>query len=144
MEEYGFCNGVFHEGLTLPSADFRRLAQLTIERASSNASSTHSFVVQLLAQATEEPLKNVLIACENAYTLVMQSFNKAVVDFYYNDYDSMVRDERAAPKAQASCEVTMKTPPAPPVDPLVDRNREMRILIAMAIVTGHELVPGSP
>ncbi|KAF2307334.1 hypothetical protein GH714_026417 [Hevea brasiliensis] len=63
----------------------------------------------------------------------------ALRSFNQQDYDSMIKYERVTPKAQGGCDACFNTPPIP-ANPLADRNRQIRILIAMAIVTGHELV----
>ncbi|KAJ6380414.1 hypothetical protein OIU76_016975 [Salix suchowensis] len=45
--------------------------------------------------------------------------------------------EHDIPRTQANCEARLSTPPTP--NPLADRNRQMRMLIAMALVSGHEI-----
>ncbi|ONI02389.1 hypothetical protein PRUPE_6G195000 [Prunus persica] len=44
-----------------------------------------------------------------------------------------------SPSHHKSCEITFTTPPSP-VDPLKEIHRQMGILMAMAVVTGHELL----
>ncbi|ONI04211.1 hypothetical protein PRUPE_6G309200 [Prunus persica] len=140
MEEYGFCDQTFTQNIKTPSADFARLTQVALDQTTQNAASTHAFILQLLSKITDKPPKNALTACESAYCVVMQAFlQEAVGDFNRKDYDSMLEDEGVAPRAQASCEITFITPPSP-VDPLKEIHRQMGILIAMAVVTGHELL----
>ncbi|ONI29611.1 hypothetical protein PRUPE_1G205300 [Prunus persica] len=99
-----------------------------------------TFILQLLSKVTDKPPKNALTACESAYCVVMHAFlQEAVGDFNRKDYDSMLEDEGVAPRAQASCEITFITSPSP-VDPLKEIHRQMGILIAMAVATGHELL----
>ncbi|KAK3229096.1 hypothetical protein Dsin_000977 [Dipteronia sinensis] len=62
------------------------------------------------------------------------------MDFYAKDYESMIDAEQGTPRAQGSS-VTSFVTPQNPINPLTDRNRQMRILIAMALVTAHELNP---
>ena len=138
MEEFGFCNQTFHQNLRSPAATVADLAQITIEQASSNATNTHAFILNLLGETTEPALKNALTECENAYKIVGDSFQRALVSFNNKDYDGMRDAERDTPRAEASCTTTFNTPPNP-VNPLDDRNRQMRILIAMAVVTASEL-----
>ncbi|CAL2268925.1 unnamed protein product [Prunus armeniaca] len=55
----------------------------------------------------------------------------------------MLEDEGVAPRPQGSCEITFIPPPSP-VYPLKEIHRQMGILIAMAVVTGHALTSWSP
>ena len=138
MEEYAFCNDTFNQNLKGPTADIVALTQITIEQALSNATNTHSFIVGLLKNPNDPAEKNALITCKNAYRLVMSSFSQAVVSFFEKDYTSMLQSEKPAPRAQASCTTIFNTPPHPP-NPVGDRNRQMRILIAMALAAGNDL-----
>lgn len=138
MEEFGFCNKTFNDNLKDPATDIVGLTKITIDQVLSNATSTHDFIVQLLAKTTSKPTKYALIACENGYRVVVQFFKEASAEFDRKDYESMRKSEAVTPRAQASCEVSFHTPPSP-LDPLVDRNRQMRILISMAVATGIEL-----
>lgn len=143
MEEFGFCNKTFNENLESPSANLVDLTRITVEQAVTNATNTHDFILQLLKNVTSAVDKNALIACENSYNIVLKSMQDARVAFNSKDYDSMMISERVTPRAEASCEITFRTPPAP-LNPLIDRNRQMRILIAMALVTVHTLVTSPP
>ncbi|XWS58180.1 hypothetical protein CRYUN_Cryun08bG0012700 [Craigia yunnanensis] len=137
MEEYAFCNNTFNQHI-LGSADITALTHITIEQAVSNATNTHSFIVGLLKNQNDPAEKNALITCENAYRLVMGSFSQAAVYFFEKDYNSMLQSEKQAPRAQASCTTIFNAPPNPP-NPVGDRNRQMRILIAMTIAAGNDL-----
>lgn len=143
MEEFGFCDRTFNEKLKSPSPDIADLTQITIEQAVMNATDRHDYILQLLKNTTTRAEKNALTACENGYNIVLQFFQNAYVAFVDGDYDSMMRYEHETPRAEASCEITFRAPPNP-VNQLVDRNRQMRILIAMALVTGNILVTWSP
>ncbi|XP_050203726.1 uncharacterized protein LOC126653820 [Mercurialis annua] len=138
MEEFGFCNQTFNENLKNPSTDYVGLTQITINQAIINATNTHAFVLQLLRNATDRGLRNALVVCENGYSIVVQSFQAAFQYFNNKDYRSMMKSEFITPRAQGSCSTSFSVPPFP-VNPLVNRNREMRIIIAMAVLTGHQL-----
>ncbi|KDP41307.1 hypothetical protein JCGZ_15714 [Jatropha curcas] len=138
MEEFGFCNQTFNENLKSTTTDYVGLTQITIEQAITNSTNTHAFVQQLLESATSEPLRNALIECKNAYSTVVQSFHEAMKYFEQKEYSSMVKSEMVAPRAQSDCSSRFSISPYRK-NPLADRNREMRIIIAMAIVTGHQL-----
>ncbi|KAM1442589.1 hypothetical protein ACFXTO_010558 [Malus domestica] len=138
MEEYGFCSQTFKENLKSPNSDIVALTQITIERATDNATKTHDFIRQLLDNTTDIAFKNALTACENGYLVVMESFDSAALSFFQKDYDSVEKAERVTPRAEASCEESLSTQPNTQ-NPLNDRNRQMRILIAMALVSAHEL-----
>ncbi|KAH1083641.1 hypothetical protein J1N35_023402 [Gossypium stocksii] len=138
VEEYAFCSNTFNQNIKGSSANITALTQITVEQALNNATNTHSFIVGLLCNTTDPAEKNALTTCENAYRLVTSNFNEATMHFFEGDYGSMLDSERRSPRAQESCITIFSTPPTPP-NPVADRNRQMRILIAMAVVTGMEL-----
>ncbi|KAB5534709.1 hypothetical protein DKX38_017795 [Salix brachista] len=114
--------------------DVRRLIGFPMASASD-----HEYISDLLRRTTEKSLRNVLVACENAFGIVESSFGAAMQSFHRKEYDDMLKLEQVAPRAQASCETSFTAPPSPP-NPLLERNREMRILITMAIVSGKEIL----
>ncbi|MFQ6635188.1 hypothetical protein Gotur_010621 [Gossypium turneri] len=138
VEEYAFCSNTYNQNITGSSANITALTQITIEQALTNSTNTHSFIFGLLSNTTDPVKKNALTTCENAYRLVTSNFNEATMHFFEGDYGSMLDSERRSPRAQESCIAIFSTPPTPP-NPVADRNRQMRILIAMAVVTGMEL-----
>ncbi|XP_007206398.2 uncharacterized protein LOC18773621 [Prunus persica] len=139
MEEFGFCSQTFKENLKSPNADIVALTQITIERATDNATKTHDFIRQVLDNTNDPALKNALRECENAYRVLMESFDSAALSFFQKDYDSVQRYETVTPRAEASCEDSLSTPPNTQ-NPLTNKNRQMRILIAMALVSLHDLM----
>jgi pectinesterase inhibitor-like protein len=139
MEDYGFCNRVFHENMKSPSIDYVGLTAIAMDQTITNATNTYEYILGLLKNTTDQPLRNVLVACENAFGIVKSSFGAALQSFNRKDYDDMFKLERVAPRAQASCETSVTAPPSPP-NPLAERNREMRILITMAIASGKEIL----
>ncbi|KAL9355940.1 hypothetical protein Peur_049193 [Populus x canadensis] len=139
MEDYGFCNRVFHENMKSPSIDYVGLTAIAMDQTITNATNTYEYILGLLKNTTDQSLRNVLVACENAFGIVKSSFGAALQSFNRKDYDDMFKLERVAPRAQASCETSFTAPPSPP-NPLAERNREMRILITMAIASGKEIL----
>jgi len=139
MEDYGFCNRVFHENMKSPSIDYVGLTAIAMDQTITNATNTYEYILGLLKNTTDQSLRNVLVACENAFGIVKSSFGAALQSFDRKDYDDMFKLERVAPRAQASCETSFTAPPSPP-NPLAERNREMRILITMAIASGKEIL----
>lgn len=140
VEDFGFCKQTFVQNLPFPTADIVVLTHITILQASSNATNTLDFIRYLLTNTTtdDEALKNALTECQYAYRLVAGSFQNAFVSFAGKDYDGVLDSERDTPRVQASCATTFDTPPNP-INPLVERNREMRILITMAVIAATEL-----
>ncbi|XP_038889347.1 uncharacterized protein LOC120079261 [Benincasa hispida] len=135
MEEFGFCSQTFHANLKGWSTDYTGLTQIANNQAYINVTNTLGYIEQLLATVSDLAMKNDLIVCENAYRIVKEAFGEGIRLFSQGDYRGMLNSERIAPRAQASCDSIFSTPPAKQ-SPLVERNREMRILIAMAIVSG--------
>lgn len=142
-EDFGFCIKTFNDNLKDPATDIAGLTRITIDQCLSNSSNTLGFIGQLLSNTTDEPTKNALVACQNAYQVVLKSYQDASVEFDSKDYEDMRKSESVTPRAQASCETSFSTPPNP-ADLLVERNRQMRILITMAVATGIELGSPSP
>jgi pectinesterase inhibitor-like protein len=146
VEDYGFCKQTFEDNLLSPVADIVDLTHITILQSSSNATNTLDFIRHLLGNMTTDDddvaLKNALTECENAYKVLAGSFQNAFLFFNYKDYDSVLFVERGTPRVQASCTSTFNTPPNP-FNPLDERNRQMRILITMAVVAATELTSSS-
>ncbi|KAK9292745.1 hypothetical protein L1049_020725 [Liquidambar formosana] len=69
----------------------------------------------------------------------MDSFQQASQAFDAGDYRSVYKDEQGTPRAAAGCVTIFETPPQPP-NPLNERNREMRILITMAVISAYNLI----
>ncbi|KAA0056084.1 putative invertase inhibitor [Cucumis melo var. makuwa] len=139
IEEFGFCSQTFHQNLKGGSADYVGLTQIATNQAYSNATNTLGYIEQLLRSTTDPALKNDLIVCENAFKIVKQAFGEALKLFSQRDYRGMLSAERPTPRAQASCDVIFSTPPARHSPIMDERNREMRILIAMAITSGSNI-----
>ncbi|KAE8714497.1 Sucrose nonfermenting 4 [Hibiscus syriacus] len=137
MEEYAFCNNTFNQNLS-PTADITALTQITVEQTLKVATDTHTLIVGLIEKATDPAEKNALTTCENAYHDVMNGFQQAASAFFEKDYNSMLKAEQPAPRAQASCTSIFNTPPNPP-NPVAEQNTHTKILIAMAIVAGTQL-----
>ncbi|XP_022946902.1 uncharacterized protein LOC111450843 [Cucurbita moschata] len=141
MEEFGFCSQTFHENLNGPTDDIG-LTQIAIFQAQANASKTLRYIQELLPTITDPALKNGLIVCENAYKTVNEALQEGIELFFKKDYRSMLNVEKIAPRAQASCNMIFSTPPEKQ-GLLEERNREIRILIAMAIVSGYIMTSSS-
>ncbi|XP_062085776.1 uncharacterized protein LOC133791884 [Humulus lupulus] len=136
VEEYGFCNQAFNENLPSPTTDIVGLTRITIDLATLNATHTLDFVQRLLVNTTDPGQKSALEACENGYSIVMRSFQDADVAFNMNDYRSVAKYEYVTPRAEGSC--VLNIPPFN--EELAERNREMRILITMSLVSVLTLI----
>ncbi|XP_021898914.1 uncharacterized protein LOC110815425 [Carica papaya] len=112
MEEYGFCNRTFNDNLNGPSATIFDLTWITLDQSLNNATNTLHFVLQTLQHTTDPSARIALEICER-------------------DFENMLRAEMITPRAQGRC----VSPDS--VTDLPERNREMRILLAMAIVAGN-------
>ena len=138
-EDYGFCRKTFDQNLKSPDADIIAITQITIERATDNATKTHDFIRQTLDTTKDPALKKSLTECENAYREIQGAFASAAVSFFQKDYPSVQKNEQPTPRLEASCEDTLHAPPNN-LDLLDDRNRQMRILIAMAVTSALQLL----
>lgn len=133
-EDYGFCNNVFNENIGAHPKDMKGLGEIAQLQALYNATNTHVFILKLVDTVPPGPVKTVLDECVNAYSVVSNQFQQGLLQFEQGKYQDALDTERITPRAQSSCSSTFSTPPYPK-NPLVERNREMRILIAMAITT---------
>ncbi|KAG6599173.1 Pectinesterase inhibitor, partial [Cucurbita argyrosperma subsp. sororia] len=138
MEEFGFCSQTFHENLNGPTDDIG-LTQIAIVEAQANASNTLRYIQELLPTIIDLKLKNNLIICENAYKTVDEALQEGIGLFFKRDYRGMLIAVKIAPRAQASCDMIFSTP-LEKRGLLEERNREVRILVAMAIVCGSIIV----
>lgn len=131
MEEYGFCNRTFNDNLNGPSATIFDLTWITLDQSLNNATNTLHFVLQTLQHTTDPSARIALEICERGYIEVVDAFKFAVHFFIQKDFENMLRAEMITPRAQGRC----VSPDS--VTDLPERNREMRILLAMAIVAGN-------
>ncbi|OWM72404.1 uncharacterized protein LOC116207625 [Punica granatum] len=135
MEDYGFCNNVYQEQLKGGSSDMRGLAQIAQKQALNNATQIRIFIMDLLGRTTDQAQKDALTECQSAYNTVIDQFTQAW--FYFlqlESYHEVLTFERITPRVLASCNSSFDTPDHPP-NPLVEQNREQRILITMALVS---------
>ncbi|KAA0048110.1 putative invertase inhibitor [Cucumis melo var. makuwa] len=139
MEEFEFCSQTFHQNLKGGSADYIGLTEIANNQVYMKASSTLVYIDQLLRSVSDPITKNKLIVCEKGYYVVNEAFVEGIQWFSRNYYKEMLNAEKRAPRAQASCTSIFSTTPPPKQNPLFQINREMRILIAMAIVSGSSI-----
>lgn len=144
LEDYGFCNKVFNENLETPSANIEELTQITLERTTENVTSVLAYAQSLLNHATTPEVKNILTECVKDYRTIISGFTLAFKAFGERNFKEMLAQEYPAPKALGLCEGNISFEPGPPMNPffqLIEKNRQLRILIAMSLVSGHILSP---
>ena len=139
MEEFEFCSQTFHQNLKGGSADYIGLTEIANNQVYTKASSTLVYIEQLLRSVSDPTTRKALLVCENGYYAVNEAFVEGIRWFSQKYYKEMLNVERRAPSAQASCTSIFTTTPPPKQNPLFQINREMRILIAMAIVSGSSI-----
>ncbi|GKV01506.1 hypothetical protein SLEP1_g14056 [Rubroshorea leprosula] len=142
MEDYGFCNQTFSANLKSPLTDLVGLTQITIEITIQNASNDFVYAKSILDRATDPHMIKVLTECVKDYQAIRGSFIKAMRSFMLRDYKGMLNYELPNSKSVALCQEGFSSAkPGPnPYIVLIERNRQLRILIAMSVVTGHYLV----
>ncbi|XP_074318817.1 uncharacterized protein LOC141655645 [Silene latifolia] len=134
MEDYGFCYKTFHNILPEPDADNKTLTRITIIEAGKNVTNTLAFINSHIPTEKDPNQHMHYVVCQNAYQILQSSFKSAL-----DDYRGMAQYERDTPRVQASCTTIFSIPPFTE-NPLNERNREMRILLTMAIVTSSYIV----
>ncbi|XP_057515579.1 uncharacterized protein LOC130797104 [Amaranthus tricolor] len=132
-EDYGFCNKVFQRDIPQPDVDNFVLTNITIVEALMNASNSLEFIRAQIAAVENDPVRLIYYkVCEDAYSILKQSFELAFQAFKKGDYKEVQSNERESPRVQARC-VTIFT--LTQHNTMNERNREMRILITMALVS---------
>ncbi|GLT88448.1 hypothetical protein SLE2022_064750 [Rubroshorea leprosula] len=142
MEDYGFCNKTFTANLKSPLTDLAGLTQATIELTAQNASNDFVYSQSIPENATDPHVKKVLTECVKDYNLIMQFFTQAMRSFAFRDYKGMLNYELPHSRLVAFCQEAFNYAKPGPVNItyLTERNRQLRILIAMSVVTGHYLL----
>lgn len=139
-DDIGFCKAVFGESVKGRPTPLRGLAGLVQAVAVTNASFHYLYVLDQLGKPTDEVTKRVLSECKDAYQIVSRMFQLGFFAFQKSKYQDTYDYEQKAVRAQKSCETTFETPPAPPVNLMAERNRQMRILIAMSLQSVSKLL----
>lgn len=140
QEEYVFCCRTFNKHLRSPDTDILGLTRITIERSLRNATNTHNLVLGLIKNATGG-LKDALVQCNRSYKSLIKSFQLASLFVSRADYQKVIDAESPGPLAQDKCAWSLsKAAGSGSMDPLVESNREMRILVSMSLVTTNYLV----
>lgn len=142
LEDYGFCNKVFNQNLKIPSTNIEGLTQIALERTTENVTSVLAYAQSLLNDAATPEVKDILTECVKDYRTITNAFTLAFKAFGERNFKEMLVQESPAPKALGLCEGNISFEPGPPVNPffeLIEKNRQLRILIAMSLVSGHLL-----
>lgn len=135
-----FCKGVFHEILRGGGTDSHGLAYLVQKAATLNATLNGIYILKELEKPTDKATKNALSECKDAYDLIVSQFQQGYSAFMGSKYQDTYFYDQKAEAPRKSCETTFKIPPVPPVDLMAERNRQMGILITMALSTLDKLI----
>ncbi|CAK7340484.1 unnamed protein product [Dovyalis caffra] len=139
-QDYNLCIKIFKDNVKSPTTDLVGLTHLTIDLALKNAIDTCAYTQRILDEATTPEVRKVLGECVKDYQLVVEGFQQASTAFAGKKYKDMVAKESATPAAISACERGM--PPAFPVNPyffLIERDKQLKVLISMSVVTGKLL-----
>lgn len=139
-DDIGFCKAVFDESVKGRPVPLHGLAGLVQTVALNNASFHYLYILDQLTKPTDEVTKRVLSECKDAYKVVSKMFNLGFSAFQKSNYQDTYDYEQKAVRVQESCETTFETPPVPPVNLMAERNRQMRILIAMSLQSISKLL----
>lgn len=60
VEDYGYCNKVYNQNIKTPETDIFRLAHITLEQGTNNATNIYLFARRLLGNTTDPALKGYL------------------------------------------------------------------------------------
>ncbi|KAI4311626.1 hypothetical protein MLD38_036507 [Melastoma candidum] len=144
MEDHGFCTNVFNLNLKSPDTNMKGLAKIALEQGINNASASAQYAKDLYYQTKDPKLQEYLKTCSlSGYLPTLVHLQDGQEFLRKSSYDEMVSALLLAPKPQASnCDGQPTISGVP--NPLNERNREMRILISMALATAFELDGGIP
>ncbi|XAR52723.1 hypothetical protein NMG60_11020934 [Bertholletia excelsa] len=138
-ENFEFCYNTFYENIKTPMANLESLSQIAIEQSLYNATNTYIFVKKLLEDTSDMEARKNLTICDYCYYELMNLFQEAFRSFALRDFGVMVVYEKQAPAVEEKCEGIFGEDFFA-INPLAERNKEMRMLITMALVAGSMLV----
>lgn len=142
-EDYEFCNKILHKNWNASTANLHELTEHIIILAMGHASGTYTFISNILRErpGPDEETTAGLNTCLDVYTRETNIFVNIRNEFFQGDYKDMMIDILSTTKILKECRTDFPIPPNKE-NPLIEKNREMRILITMSTVSGNMVMNG--
>ncbi|CAG7868397.1 unnamed protein product [Brassica rapa] len=129
-----FCKGIFAKKLVTSSPSNKDLMNVTVTEAERNSAKTYFFISTLLRDAGDE--RSGLQKCADAYAIVNIAFTDAVSFFNKGLYGEILKLTGKLSKGVGICKTDFNVP-GYHINPMVEKNRETKVLVAMEEIIGH-------
>ncbi|KAH0921100.1 hypothetical protein HID58_021118 [Brassica napus] len=129
-----FCKGIFAKKLVTSSPSNTDLMNVTVTEGERNSAKTYFFISTLLRDAGDE--RSGLQKCADAYAIVNIAFTDAVSFFNKGLYGEILKLTGKLSKGVGICKTDFNVP-GYHINPMVEKNRETKVLVAMEEIIGH-------
>ncbi|VVA90379.1 unnamed protein product [Arabis nemorensis] len=142
-EDYEFCNEIIQKNANASTANLHDLTDHIIILSMKHASDTYTFIGNILRKRHESDEETAgLNTCLGVYNSESTIFVIVHEHFYLREYERMILAILSTTKILKDCKTDFPVPPNKE-NPLIEKNREMRILITMSTVSGYMLINGN-
>ncbi|KAJ0237698.1 hypothetical protein HA466_0246270 [Hirschfeldia incana] len=129
-----YCKGVFAEKLVTSSPSNKDLLNVTVTEAERFSANTYFFISTLLRDAGDE--RSGLQKCAEAYEIANTAFTKIVSFFNQGLYGEILKLTGNVSKGVDLCKTDFNVP-GYQINPMIEKNRETKVLVAMEKIIGH-------
>ncbi|CAA7037073.1 unnamed protein product [Microthlaspi erraticum] len=141
-EDYELCNKIIHKNLKAPATNLKDLTYIIFSIAIEHASDTYIFIGNILRELTDHEERVGFNICLNVYSEETAIFLDVRNEFRHKDYERMILDISSTIEILKNCRVDFGIPPYME-NPLIEKNRVMKILINMSTVSGRMVKNGN-
>lgn len=129
-----FCNEVFANNLTTSSPSKKDHLNVTVTEAERISANTYFFISTLLRDAGDE--RSGLQKCAEAYEIVNTAFTEGVSFFNQGLYGEILKLTGNVSNGVGICKTDFNVP-GYHINPMIEKNRETEVLVAMEKIIGH-------
>ncbi|KAF8110104.1 hypothetical protein N665_0088s0115 [Sinapis alba] len=130
-----FCNGIFAKKLPTSSPSNKDLLNVTVTEAERFSAKTYFFISTLLRDAGDE--RSGLQKCAEAYEIVNTVFTEVVSFYNQGLYGEILKLTGNVSKGIVGLCKTDFNVPGYHINPMIERNRETKVLVAMEKIICH-------
>ncbi|ESQ35933.1 hypothetical protein EUTSA_v10009592mg [Eutrema salsugineum] len=140
-EDYDFCNKIIRKNLKTPTTNLKDLTYLIFLISIEYASDTYIFIGNIMRQRPGPEEWNHLDTCLAVYNQETNIFLNVRTEFFLDEYDRMIKDILSTTNILRRCRTDFPIPPNKN-NPLIEKNRVMKILTTMSAVSGYMVING--
>ena len=140
--DYELCKEIIHKHLDTKTMNLFDLTHLIFRIATEHASDTYVFIGNILREHPDPEETTGLNTCLTAYTDETSTFLKVRHEFCQEDYERMIIDILSTRKILKRCRTDFQIP-LNKKKLLIEKSREMKILINMSAVSGYMVKNGN-